>query len=268
MQALKRSLKPDSKVLSKLQTEVDSLHAERREVNLHIERTESWAEHLGKWRCHVKSVEHGTAAAAGSSGGGGAAGGAGSSGSGGNAGVVMGDGDKEGLVAVLIVHLPQEHHLREQQRQQLSKDEEESCNRYTWTCVRKMADLHTLHRDLVPYVAWIKSLDLPPSNPKSIFGGIRSAPTSNAGKAANRAALERARVQVQRYLDSVLADEQLNQSEIVYAFLSPSPSHLKSGLQVFNSAFFKYAFSNMLKYTGLVDRMWHRKWRETKQQLV
>ena len=48
---------------------------------------------------------------------------------------------------------------------------------------------------------------------------------------ANRAALERARVQVQRYLDSVLADEQLNQSEIVYAFLSPSPSHLKSGLQ-------------------------------------
>ena len=49
---------------------------------------------------------------------------------------------------------------------------------------------------------------------------------------ANRAALERARVQVQRYLDSVLADDQLNQSEIVYAFLSPSPSHLKSGLQV------------------------------------
>ena len=51
---------------------------------------------------------------------------------------------------------------------------------------------------------------------------------------ANRAALERARVQVQRYLDSVLADDQLNQSEIVYAFLSPSPSHLKSGLQVRN----------------------------------
>ena len=87
MQALKRSLKPDSKVLSKLQAEVDSLHAERREVNLHIERTESWAEHLGKWRCHVKSVEHGTtAAAAGSTGGsggtGGGSGGSGSSGSG------------------------------------------------------------------------------------------------------------------------------------------------------------------------------------------
>ena len=86
MQALKRSLKPDSKVLSKLQVEVDSLHAERREVNLHIERTESWAEHLGKWRCHVKSVEHGTAGNSGSGGGGGSGGGVvgggGSSGSG------------------------------------------------------------------------------------------------------------------------------------------------------------------------------------------
>ena len=42
---------------------------------------------------------------------------------------------------------------------------------------------------------------------------------------------------MQRYLDSVLADEQLNQSEIVYAFLSPSPAHLKSGLQGCNLGF-------------------------------
>ena len=49
--------------------------------------------------------------------------------------------------------------------------------------VFQIADLHSLHRDLVPYVSWIKSLDLPPSNPKSIFGGIRSSSTSNAGKA-------------------------------------------------------------------------------------
>ena len=61
---------------------------------------------------------------------------------GGNAGVHVGDGEREGLVAVLIVHLPQEHHLREQQRQELSKDEEESCNRYTWTCVRKVLILN------------------------------------------------------------------------------------------------------------------------------
>ena len=47
----------------------------------------------------------------------------------------------------------------------------------------KITDLHSLHRDLVPYVSWIKTLDLPPSNPKSIFGGIRGSSTSNAGKA-------------------------------------------------------------------------------------
>lgn len=41
-----------------LQTEVDTLEEERKEVELHLNRTESWSEHLGKWRCHVKGVEH------------------------------------------------------------------------------------------------------------------------------------------------------------------------------------------------------------------
>ena len=46
-------------------------------------------------------------------------------------------------MAVLIIHLPQEHHVAEvseqQRRRHHSKDEEEeSCNRYTWTCVRKV----------------------------------------------------------------------------------------------------------------------------------
>ena len=72
--ALKSSLKPDSKVLTMLQKEVDSLHEDKKEVHskcirlpfsiiltpqvhLHIQRTESWADHLGKWRCRVQSVE-------------------------------------------------------------------------------------------------------------------------------------------------------------------------------------------------------------------
>ena len=57
------------------------------------------------------------------------------------------------------------------------------CANFCTISVLQIADLHSLHRDLVPYVSWIKSLDLPPSNPKSIFGGIRSSSTSNAGKA-------------------------------------------------------------------------------------
>ena len=24
----------------------------------HLVRTEAWSEHLGKWRCHIQSVEH------------------------------------------------------------------------------------------------------------------------------------------------------------------------------------------------------------------
>ena len=58
-----------------------------------------------------------------------------------------------------------------------------SANSFLPSTFLQIADLHSLHRDLVPYVSWIKSLDLPPSNPKSIFGGIRSSSTSNAGKA-------------------------------------------------------------------------------------
>ena len=79
-------------------------------------------------------------------------------------------------------------------------------------------EFHSLHRELVPYVAWVKSLDLP-SNSKSIFSRSSS---------SNKQALDKARSLVQIYLDRILNDDQLNQSEIVYAFLSPSPRHLKS----------------------------------------
>jgi hypothetical protein len=33
---------------------------------------------------------------------------------------------------------------------------------------------------------------------------------------------------LQSYLDSVLVDDRLNQSEIIYSFLSPSPDYLKT----------------------------------------
>lgn len=39
---------------------------------------------------------------------------------------------------------------------------------------------------------------------------------------------EKARATLQNYLDSVLVDDRLNQSEIVYSFLSPSPDYLKT----------------------------------------
>ena len=42
-------------------------------------------------------------------------------------------------MAVLIIHLPEEHHVAERRRHQSKEEEgEESSNRYTWTCVRKV----------------------------------------------------------------------------------------------------------------------------------
>lgn len=55
--ALKSSLKPESKLLSILDKEVDWLKMEKRQLEAHLIRTEVWAEHLGKWRAIVQSVE-------------------------------------------------------------------------------------------------------------------------------------------------------------------------------------------------------------------
>lgn len=57
LDALKSSLKPESKLLSILDKEVDWLKMEKRQLEAHLMRTEVWAEHLGKWRAIVQSVE-------------------------------------------------------------------------------------------------------------------------------------------------------------------------------------------------------------------
>ncbi len=57
LDALKSSLKPESKLLSILDKEVDWLKMEKRQLEAHLIRTEVWAENLGKWRAIVQSVE-------------------------------------------------------------------------------------------------------------------------------------------------------------------------------------------------------------------
>ncbi|KAK6621433.1 hypothetical protein RUM44_001240 [Polyplax serrata] len=57
LQALRLSLKPESKVLSGLEKEVESLEGEKRELEVHLVRTEVWEQHLGKWRAVVQSAE-------------------------------------------------------------------------------------------------------------------------------------------------------------------------------------------------------------------
>ena len=43
---------------------------------------------------------------------------------------------------------------------------------------------------------------------------------------------EKAKLLLQSYLDNVLVDDRLNQSEIIYSFLSPSPDYLKTASSV------------------------------------
>lgn len=57
LQALRTSLKPESKVLAFLEREVEWLQGEKRQLEAHITRTEVWSENLGKWRAVVQSAE-------------------------------------------------------------------------------------------------------------------------------------------------------------------------------------------------------------------
>lgn len=57
LQALKSSLKPESKVLSILAKEVECLQGEKQQLEAHLNRTEMWAEHLGHWRVDVQRAE-------------------------------------------------------------------------------------------------------------------------------------------------------------------------------------------------------------------
>lgn len=57
LQALRTSLKPESKILSILAKEVEWLQGEKRQLEAHLNHTEMWAEHLSKWRADVQNAE-------------------------------------------------------------------------------------------------------------------------------------------------------------------------------------------------------------------
>lgn len=57
LQALRGSLKSDSRVLKILEKEVEWLQGEQRQLEAHLSRTETWGENLGKWRAVVQSAD-------------------------------------------------------------------------------------------------------------------------------------------------------------------------------------------------------------------
>jgi len=94
-------------------------------------------------------------------------------------------------------------------------ENEERRNLTSWMVARSLAEFHDLQKRLQTYFSWTKQLELP-SLGKPLFG-----------KLSDKAAIDKAKVQIQRFLDAVMADEKLSQSETVYTFLSPSPEYLK-----------------------------------------
>ncbi|XP_066504956.1 sorting nexin-25 isoform X2 [Hoplias malabaricus] len=89
-------------------------------------------------------------------------------------------------------------------------DSKNSC----WTVCRKLSEFQALHRKLTECFPSLKKVQLP-SLSKLPF------------KSIDQKFLEKSKNQLNMFLQKMLTDELMCQSEALYAFLSPSPEHLK-----------------------------------------
>ncbi|XP_053258459.1 sorting nexin-25 isoform X1 [Podarcis raffonei] len=83
-----------------------------------------------------------------------------------------------------------------------------------WTVLRKLSEFQSLHRKLSECFPSLKKAQLP-SLSKLPF------------KSVDQKFMEKSKNQLNNFLQKLLSDERLCQSEALYAFLSPSPEHLK-----------------------------------------
>ncbi|KAF0304671.1 Sorting nexin-25 [Amphibalanus amphitrite] len=211
LEAMKTGTRPDPKMVSILEQEVDNLAGERRELEAHIERTDVWTQHLGHWTADVHSAEVG-----------------GQWDWGQTCRQVL--EEKDMPVFVLVVYLVASPAGAVEAADATSPDEPGSPadpaagkrpldalldNQRGWVVIRRLTDLLHVHGKLCQISPSLKSAELPPLPSKSLFS-----------KGCDRAYLERAKIKVQNYLTMVLADQRLNKSEVIYTFLSPSPEHL------------------------------------------
>ncbi|MGH0122168.1 UNVERIFIED_CONTAM: hypothetical protein FKN15_042939 [Acipenser sinensis] len=84
----------------------------------------------------------------------------------------------------------------------------------SWTVSRRLIEFQTLHRKLTECFPSLKKVQLP-SLSKLPF------------KSVDQKFLDKSKNQLNAFLQKMLSDERLCQSEALYAFLSPSPEHLK-----------------------------------------
>lgn len=133
--ALKSSVKPEAQVLTVVEKEIENLKHEKRQLEAHLLRTETWTENLGKWRATVESVEK--------------------------------PEDKETpefLIVVQVDEMPKEA----KEDEVYDADENISTG---WVVLRTLVDFHELHKKIRPICTELKSLDLPSNNSFILFFG-------------------------------------------------------------------------------------------------
>ncbi|KAJ8676394.1 hypothetical protein QAD02_012181 [Eretmocerus hayati] len=104
-----------------------------------------------------------------------------------------------------------------------------------WVVLRKLPEFQELHKKLRQLCPIVRNLDLP-SQPIKFFGK------------ADKNTMDRAKTQIQKYMNFVLEDERLNQSEALYVFLSPSSERLK--LSTPSPKKSRFSLSTLFKSSG------------------
>ncbi|XP_067639431.1 sorting nexin-25 isoform X2 [Eurosta solidaginis] len=192
LDALKCSVKPESKVLQILEKEMEWLKNEKRQTETHLKRTDAWTEHLGKWKATLQSVE-------------------------------ISD-ERESLQFMILVHVDEDINApRPANNSNSTSDKPAGVQARPgaissgWVVMRSLNQVHDLQRKLRHVNSNIKYFDLP-TNFKFFF--LKN----------DRHAVEKAKAQIQKFLNFILDDDHLNGSEAIYTFLSPSSDHLKQTL--------------------------------------
>ncbi|XP_073833458.1 sorting nexin snazarus [Musca autumnalis] len=187
LDALKYSVKSDSKVLQILEKEMEWLKNIKRQTEAHLRRTDAWTEHLGRWKATLQSVE-------------------------------ISD-EKESLQFMILVHVDEDINTPNSLKQSSSGKVEARPGSISsgWVVMRSLNQVHELQRKLRHVSANLKSFDLP-TNFKFFF--LKN----------DKHALEKAKQQIQKFINMILEDDHLNGSEAIYTFLSPSSDHLKQSL--------------------------------------
>ena len=126
--------------------------------------------------------------------------------------------EEDVLKATLIIHVPLGQNVKQRPP--------------SWVCLRNVQEFHNLNRELMPFVSWLKNMSLPSaSGTQSNQNSLMNFATRTSSSNSLQSRTEKARTVLQKYIDAVLVDDRLNQSEVLYSFLSPSPAYLKNHLK-------------------------------------